>query len=188
MGCRVWGRTESDTTEVTQQQQHFQIRSHALMFQVAMNGEDFLKPSMPTLRVDSWKGRSLSSNPKASSWRFAPVLRCPTASRGAPGASAGKEVQGGLGRRPPRVDGRGWSEPWWEIRRDGVGMRVHEPRLLHREPAAKPFPLSPPGDHPITPSALAPSCLSPGAVSPWNRCQSLCTFSSLTISLILLGA
>ena len=100
------------------------------MFQVAMNVEGCLKSSMPTLlRVDSWKGRSLSSNPRASSWRFAPVLHRPTASRGAPGVSAGEEVQGGLGRWPPRVDGRGWTEPWWEIRRDGVGMRVHELRF-----------------------------------------------------------
>ena len=26
MGCRLWGRTESDTTEVTQQQQHATVK------------------------------------------------------------------------------------------------------------------------------------------------------------------
>lgn len=70
------------------------------MFQVAMNVEGFLKPRMPTLlRADSWEGRSLSSNPRASSWRFTPVLRPTTASRGAPGASARKEGPGSLGHR-----------------------------------------------------------------------------------------
>ena len=39
MGCRLWGRTESDTTEATQQQQHWLfwvfITVHALLIAVA---------------------------------------------------------------------------------------------------------------------------------------------------------
>ena len=29
MGCRLWGRTESDTTEATQQQQYIKLRVSA---------------------------------------------------------------------------------------------------------------------------------------------------------------
>lgn len=48
------------------------------------------------------------------------------------------------GARQPGAPGlHGWTKPWREIRRDGVGMRVREPRLLHCEPAAKAFPLGP---------------------------------------------
>ena len=69
MGCRLWGRTESDTTEVTQQQQQQQTVAHQALLSVEFSRkEDWsglpfpspgdlpnlgIEPGSPTLQADS---------------------------------------------------------------------------------------------------------------------------------------
>jgi len=50
VGCRLWGRTESDTTEVTQQQQQQQL--------IAIAHFSLAKCPPPTISVNSYKNTS----------------------------------------------------------------------------------------------------------------------------------
>ena len=69
MGCRLWGRTELDTTEATQQQQQQQTVAHQALLSVEFSRkEDWsglpfpspgdlpnlgIEPGSPTLQADS---------------------------------------------------------------------------------------------------------------------------------------
>ena len=71
MGCRLWGRTESDTTEATQQQQQQQQQQNILTF------------------IFGFPGGSVVKNPPANAGDAGSI----PGSRGSPGEGNGNPLQ-----------------------------------------------------------------------------------------------
>ena len=56
MGCCLWGRTESDTTEATQQQQQLCVLSHVPLFTTPWTAAHQAPLSMGFSRKECWSG------------------------------------------------------------------------------------------------------------------------------------